>query len=466
MTAPLPERTSSSSSNDAPVAYLKRWRQLSRPAWLYLLHAALVTSSLAIYGLFFNLLVLALGYPRAFLGTLNIVSIGVAAVLSVPIWLLVTRIGLRRALVASGLLQAASALMCAFWPTATPLLLAVALGGMAAVLFQVSAPPFMMQHTDAAARDHLFSANAAINVGFAGLGSLAGGYLPGLFAPLLGVDVESAPAYRLTFAVASAGLVVSLIPLLFIDQDRERATAAGSDRRPTVDDGSSAVDGRPVRAVAGRWSLAIRRQLNKEPWRTMVRHPGPIVQLLIPPALISCGAALLIPYLNLFFKETFGIPDTTLGQIFAALGITTGLAALAGPIISARIGKIGAVILTQAVSIPFLLLLGFVPLLYIAVGAALARAAFFNMGSPLFDAFAMERTDEAARPAVIGLINGAYSVGYIVAPVISTRVQEQYGFTPLFVATAICYALAVLANYWFFVRRRRDTLRGVSDPVL
>jgi len=122
--------------------------------------------------------------------------------------------------------------------------------------------------------------------------------------------------------------------------------------------------------------------------------------------------------------------------------------------------------LTQAISIPFLLVLGFVPILGVAVGAALARAALFNMGSPLFDAFAMERTDEAARPAVIGLINGAYSAGYLVAPVISTRVQARYGFTPLFVMTAICYALAVTANYWFFLRGRRQpgaTLRAVPE---
>jgi hypothetical protein len=39
-------------------------------------------------------------------------------------------------------------------------------------------------------------------------------------------------------------------------------------------------------------------------------------------------------------------------------------------------------------------------------------------------------------------------------PLISTRVQQDYGFAPLFVATAICYALATLANYWLFLRPR------------
>jgi len=64
----------------------------------------------------------------------------------------------------------------------------------------------------------------------------------------------------------------------------------------------------------------------------------------------------------------------------------------------------------------------------------------------------MERTDEAARPAVIGAINGAYSIGYLFAPLVSTQIQSAYGFAPLFVMTLICYALAVLAKYWLFVR--------------
>ena len=187
-------------------------------------------------------------------------------------------------------------------------------------------------------------------------------------------------------------------------------------------------------------------------WRDLLRNPVPLLKLAISPALISIGAALLIPYLNLFFKQRFAVADARLGLIFAGLGLATALAALAGPALSARLGKIRAIVLTQALALPFLALMGATPLLGVAVGAALARSALFNMGTPLYDAFAMERTDEAARPAVIGVINGAYSIGYLFAPLVSTQIQAAYGFTPLFVITLICYALAVLAKYWFFVR--------------
>ncbi len=436
-----------------------RGHSLNRSARLYLLHAALLTASLAIYGLFFNLAIEALGYSREFLGTLNGLSIAVAAVLSVPLWWLVSRIGLRQALALSAVLQALSVVLIAWMPTTGLLLLAVALTGMAATLFQVSAPPFMMAHSDAATRDHLFSANQAINVGVAGVATFFAGQLKAGLGGLLDVDAESALAYRATFGVAGIGLFISILPLLFIHRSQRRDKPDAGNSSPT----NVAPVGAPTRPpelppgadfwlarLPGmRWLLA----RLPEPIPGFVRQPALVVPLLISPLLISFGAALLIQYLNLFFKDQFAISDIVLGRIFAAIGITTGFAALAGPIISTRIGKIWTIVLTQLLSIPFLLLMGFVPVLSVAIGAALARGAFFNMGSPLYDAFAMERTDESARPIVIGLINGAYTVGYLIAPRISTHVQERVGFAPLFVATALFYAAAAAANYLLFIRK-------------
>ncbi len=449
--------------------YFQRWRRLSRPARLYLLHVALLTASLAIVGLFFNIAILALGFSIDFLGLLNTVSFAASAIVSVPLLWLLTRIRLRLALLASAALQLASVLLFALWPAPPALLIASALIGVAAVLFEVSAPPFMMRHSTAATRDHLFSANAAIRVGLAGVGSLLAGQLPGLAARLLGVGAESAAAYQATMALAAAGVLLAMAPLLVMSVVRDPLPAAedqhqsqeprtesrgsellvsdhpsvAEDKQPTTGSGQQT---KPQSAIGNRQSAI------PESWRDLARHPAALLKLLISPALISVGAALLIPYLNLFFKQRFGVADQTLGLIFAALGITTGAAALAGPAISARIGKIRTVVLTQALALPFLIVLGFAPLLGVAVGAALVRAALFNMGTPLYDAFAMERADEAARPALIGLINGAYSIGYAFAPLISVRIQAAYGFGPLFVATAMLYTLAVLAKYWFFVR--------------
>src|SRR4030095_3564883 len=125
-------------------------------------------------------------------------------------------------LLVSAALQAASVLLLAIVPLAPALLISSGLAGAAAVLFQVSAPPFMMRHSNDATRDHLFSANAAILIGLAGIGSLVAGQLPGLAAWLLGVPAESALAYR-------AGFGLSLVPLLLLPKDAnaDRTVARG-----------------------------------------------------------------------------------------------------------------------------------------------------------------------------------------------------------------------------------------------
>ena len=110
-------------------------------------------------------------------------------------------------------------------------------------------------------------------------------------------------------------------------------------------------------------------------------------------------------------------------------------------------------VVTRAVGIPLLLLLGAASDLWLAIIAALARVVAFNMAAPLYDAYAMEQTEERARPFMIGLLGAAYSAGFLIAPLISTFVQERYGFRPLFVATAALYALSVLATWRFFDHR-------------
>lgn len=396
-----------------------------RAAWLYLAHVALLTASLAIFGLFFNFAVLAFGFSLDFLGLLTSLSFLASAGAGAPLLWMLAHIPLRTALLASSMLQLVGMLLFAAWPGRVVLLLASVLLGVGAVLFELSAAPFMMRHSPAGARSQLFSANAAVRIGLAGVGSLLAGQLPALAGRLLSVPADSAPAYQLTLACAAVGVLLAMLPLVLIAEVAEL----------------------PVKVTPAQLTLV------PAAWRDLLRRPGPLLALLVSPALISVGAALLLPFLNLFFKQRFSVSDPLLGLIFAGVGMCTGLAALAAPWLARRWGALQTIVITEALALPFLVLLGVAPSLGMAVGAALARAALFNMGAPLYDAFAMERSEPAARPTVIALINAAYSVGYLFGPLISTLVQARYGFGPLFTTTMILYILGVTAKYWLFLRK-------------
>lgn len=428
---------------------IERWRALETGARRYLLHLAILTLSLSFVALYYNLAVLALGYSRGFLGMLQTVMQAVAALLSLPLWLSVQRLGLRVAIAVSVLLYAAGMLLFAAFPQAALLICSAALMGMASVLMQVTAAPLMMRLSNDATRDYLFSASAAVAVGLNGIGNLSAGFLADALGHALGIPADSGTTYRAVFAVAGIGTLASLPPLLLIREPR-RAPAPLLSESATQTRAEVRVDDAPTwLAFARQWFMLL-----PAPLRALLRQPMLTVKLLLPPFLISWGAALLIPYLNLYFRERFGLDNRALGALFASFDVATGLASLTGPTLAARLGKMRTVAVTRAIGVPLLLILGAASDLWLAIAAALARVVAFNMAAPLYDAYAMEQTEESARPFMIGLLGAAYSAGFLVAPLISTFVQERYGFGPLFVATATLYALSVAVTWWFFGNER------------
>lgn len=413
------------------LSMLARWRMLPADAHRYLAHLAMLTFSLAVVALYYNLAVLALGYERGFLGILNTTTQAVAAILSLPLWLSVQRLGLRGALVLSAILQATSVVVFAAWPAAAPLVAAAALMGVGGVLAQVAAAPFMMRVSDDATRDYVFSASAALAIGLNGVGNLGAGFLTDALGGIFAAPPDSSIVYRAAFALAGIGALISIPPLLLI-------------REPAAPRQSS--ETQPFR-LSGRFRFQM-----PEPLQVLLKQRAFVAKLLLPPFLISWGAALLIPYLNLYFRERFGIDNRALGIVFAGFDVATGIAALAGPMLAARMGKMHVIIWTRALGVPMLIFLGLATSLWAAVAAALARVVLFNMAAPLYDAYAMERIAEPARPFAIGLLGAAYSIGFLAAPLISTAVQERFGFGPLFVVTALLYALSVALTWWFFGR--------------
>jgi predicted MFS family arabinose efflux permease len=188
-----------------------------------------------------------------------------------------------------------------------------------------------------------------------------------------------------------------------------------------------------------------------------------MIKLATPSFLIGIGAAILIPYMNVFFKDKFAISDSLLGLFFSLSSLSIAIGTLIGPHLTARLGgKVRTVAFTQFSSVIFMLMIGFVPSLWIAGFAFLMRAALMNMSTPLYSAFCMEQTPERQQGLASSVFNVAWQVGWSVGPYISGVIQEQYGFTPLFVATTVLYIVAI-SVMWRFFRQAEQT--PLSSPV-
>jgi MFS family permease len=207
------------------------------------------------------------------------------------------------------------------------------------------------------------------------------------------------------------------------------------------------------------------------PWRN-ISNPRLALRIFLPDLVISMGAAILIPYMNLFFKGAFPITDRLLGTLFAVSAVITGTATLAAPVLADRWGRIRALVITQILSVPFLLTIGFVPVLPLAAFAFWMRAALMNMGGPLYDSFTMEQVTARERATISGLMGMSWNLGWIFGPFLSGYMQENpnIGFKPIFVITCVLYLVSAVLVRAFFQKldddqRRAATLKelGVID---
>ena len=119
-----------------------------------------------------------------------------------------------------------------------------------------------------------------------------------------------------------------------------------------------------------------------------------------------------------------------------------------------RLGKIKLVVLTQGLSIPFMMLLGFAPFGFSAA-AYYVRMALMNMSNPIYQNFVLEQVDVRSRATVASLVSMAWNFGWAFSPTISGYLQVQYGFGPSFLGTIILYTIATIMYYVFFLRSRQ-----------
>ena len=403
--------------------YIEPIRSFNRSARLFLWVMIIDGVILSAWWLFFNFYMLESGHSRDFLGLANSMPSIAGLLFGIPIGWLSDRIGRKPAILLG--IGGASIMMLIQITTRQPFVILVAafLTGAFNMLFIVSQAPLMVKLTDSENRTLLFSLIYGLSTISGAVGNLFAGQLPAFFGTILHVQATSATAYQAVLIMAVLLGTTAMIPMWLM---REPKT------RPTTPE--------PAPAEAGHSSGLMRMT----------------VKMATPNVLIGFGAAILIPYMNVFFKDQFAISDKLLGTMFSLSSLMIGVGSLIGPRLAVRLGgKVRAVAFTQFSSLVFLMLIGFSPLYWLAAIGFLMRMMLMNMATPLYSAFCMEQVPERDQGVVNSVLNISWQLGWAVGPYLSGLVQESYGFTPLFLATGGLYLIAILTMWVFFQKAER-----------
>ena len=408
--------------------YVEPIRSFGRPARLFLVVTIIDGVIYSGWQLFFNLYMLQSGYNREFLGLVNSMPSAAALVFGILAGRFSDRIGRKPALMIgigfSGLCMFAEVTL----RQPALIVLAAFLYGVFNSLYLVSQAPLMMKLSDSQNRTMLFSLNWGLQTISGAVGSVFAGQLPALFGTFLHVPEQSSAAYQAVLVTTILIGTSSLLPLWFMREpkgQRDNQTGAAT--------GAALIGSHQQQQGISRSLLALTARMT------------------VPQVVIGFGAAILIPYMNVFFKDRFNVSDSTLGFLFSLSSLLIGIGSLAVPRLSSQLGgKVRAIVATQSASLAFLLLAGFAPTLWLSSVGFLLRAALMNMASPLYSAFCMERTPEQHQGFVNSILNLSWNLGWAVGPYVSGVVQDRYGFTPLFIATSVLYGVASLLTWGFF----------------
>jgi len=412
-------------------SYVRKLR-FRRNAWLYLVSTALAGISLGAFRLLLNFYVDSLGYTESLMGGLQMVSSVAALVGALPAGYLTDRLGRKRALLLSTAVAAGSVAGLTVWRNLPGLYVMNALLGLAQSLSWVTVGPFLMENSREEERTYLFSFHQGAQTIAASAGSWGGGQLPGWLGNALGASGTSSTAYATAIGAIAAASLLGLLPLALLK------------RQP---------------------ALQQRGEASLSPFRYAYRHPVILGKLIGPQLIISLGAGLLMPFMNIFFRNVHHRPDGEIGTIMAWGSLAMGIGLLIAPPLADRWGKIRVVVVTQALSIPFLIMLGFAPWFWLSAAAYLIRAALMNMSGPVYNTFIMEKAESRARATVASLASMSWNIGWTLSPPVSGWIQEQWGFSPVFLGTISTYIVGIYLTWWFFGRAPAPA-EATSEPNL
>jgi MFS family permease len=428
--------------------YARSFTGFERDARIFLLATLVYGVTLSLWWVDFNLYLKALGFDNAFIGIVGMASSGAGALVAFPASFLSDRIGRRLVLVGTTCASAVGILGLLMVGSPPGIVACAALVGAASQSFFVVQSPFMAEHSHAEHRSELFSLQGAISTGVNVVAALVGGAIAALAARLGGFSSGDPAAYRVLLVLMLAAALIATAVLLAVRDDRPRGR-----RRDW-----RTLEGRPGIPWSGE-PLAARPDLAAHRTALRIGLPrisdrGTFIRLILPGFLISLGAGQVIPYLNVFVQGKFGLDLASLNAVFALTSLGTTLAILFQPALARRVGKIGSVVLVQGISIPFLAVLGFSPILWTVIGSMAIRNSLMNAGNPIFNAFAMERLQPRERATYAAAASLAWSLGWVIAAPWYSLLQATLGFTAgyavNFVTIIILYSVGTFLVWWWF----------------
>lgn len=407
----------------------RKFNSFNRNVRLFIIGNALLQVGMGVFMVMYNLYIRELGMPETVNGKVISMSAMASAIMLVPAGFLSDKFGRKWMIVGGALLAVTTLFYRGIAVSETPIITAAFLTGLFMAFVQVSGIPFLAENSSPSERVKLFSVNFAIITIANVIGSLSGGIITDVLETVF--KISAAEAIRYSLMVGATIYTIGLIPLFKLQEKPKKE--AMEKPEPTSEEVPSLDD-------------------------SFKRNLIVIFHFSFASLLIGFGSGLVVPYLNLYFANRFDATNSYIGFVLSLGSAMTAVAAMIGPALSRKVGKVKALILFQALSIPFLLLTAYTTSLWLASLGFLLRQALMNAGNPIQSAVAMEVVSDKYKGLANSMNQMVFSLGWALMGTVATGLVvnhgNYWGYAYAFTITAGLYIISCTYYYFIFGRRK------------
>ena len=167
--------------------------------------------------------------------------------------------------------------------------------------------------------------------------------------------------------------------------------------------------------------------------------------------LIAFGAGLFVPLMTLWFSLSFGVPDTVSGPIVGLSGFLIAAFTLAAPGLARRFGLVKSIVLTEGLSLVFMLAVPLSPTFLIAGLLYTIRTFTMNISGPLSMSLIMGLVDSDERGAASGINAAIWRFPNSISTVIGSDAMRSGMLALPFYIASLLYLLSI-SFFWYFFK--------------
>jgi MFS family permease len=193
-----------------------------------------------------------------------------------------------------------------------------------------------------------------------------------------------------------------------------------------------------IRRARGSWSGLSRRS-----WRLVARF-------MVTNATNGLAIGMFAPFIVYWFHRRFGADAVQLATLLFFINLVAAAPFLLAGHLASRLGAVGAVVITRAISSLLLAAMAFMPNFWLAALFYALRTAFNTVSVPVRQSFLMGVIEPAERASAAGISNFPSQAAMAAIPYFSGYLMDNVWFGLPMVGAAVFQGLNTVLYYAFF----------------